>query len=1814
MAESSEDTTEDTRRSVRWVERPSLIRDASDFTGRLSGRIPNDVSKPSRESVRKQDLKDSILESDPALEPIIPAIVADEEESKEEPKLPPQATEIARRARIKAQGRALAEVQGIKMRSSLRARRKEDTPENRKKLLDSLRETARTDPDLLRGGAGWEILNIDAMQRFGIRYSSSFHLADSYAKDMETNLNQVEEAVAKPPPQAPNAVFHVLNADGEKVTQGPGWTGQVGPDTESWRQGTHKATVGTPIALTVGLDITPEEVHKSQGAGISAETADRLGFLQAGRLLRNREKAPTKAEAFRFGRPARAQDVQVYANQASDGSWGLNPHVYRQMFEIYWVDHLLRKRRLGSISDPTLEREKVEEVQAEAEKLAKADVARLLNRNRTKGHVIVDLDPKGTNEAIVKGERGQLNFDLKILRALGLERTAATVAQLRAPLVALAHPTVNLEPSGEVSYGQSILDVQTEHPMHWLLRAGPWSMIGSWLLDPDPEMKWGGLKHIEKIRRGYDFTQDSPEIGKRLAQAAGMEDSKAFQQVAGISATVALALVEPDLISLATGGTAKLGAAAVKSSRARALQLAMEDHAQLLRRLAENPEDPKLLRRALDYSQLSNATKADIKMRLAGEGVEIEKIDKRSLEREKVRLNKEASEKAVKSQKALDALGAAWQKRQETLTKLAKEQGEAAARTQLELDTVAQRLLQADHSEKLAKVKLDALVEELGVSNTQLKRALSGKDVTRAGKPLKILESVASRTIVEDYINAQRLRGALEKDYIKVLKTHGHDAQKTYLRLQRAMSRKPPKKLGKAAKGVAETALRQAESEGLFWGATKEMLDANQPISDPKGLVTRIVKDVANDQAEALELYLEEMKRAPGRTVRTELDSLEFRNSMIGQLYMGGEKHTGNSILQALQDAYGSRSTWGPMRDDPLVKYLDNQGDSSVVLMSDNKKFVDKLFEVEKGIRNAQHQSRLDPLRLGAIFERGLFDPDAHGSSYSWGVKLLTWLESVKKTWSPSEEMFGQMAKNIQVVARRAVDRSRAIFSEIDQLITEERGLDDVLGYLTSNRKYTLPNGAAAGMNLDSDTHFMKWILLVRSRLEEGDADPHLKLVVRAGFAPGDRATEEQRKRAWGAITDLVKKPLVRGQELQRLNEIVSATLKAWEGEERQRALRDVITAVAEGSAKYDAIVDVTRSAGNLTGRDARAINFLLQGGVEEVHLTGNAKDISMDDAYRAVMKLGMSIRSDKLRTALTDWVRGDKAMHKWAEAFPGIGVSPRPIVKFLERKAEKITKELEAYHAKPGMVSILSRALGMYLSLWRRSVVYGLALPRYAYFTATYFGDTNQVISGRGYRSAGRLMTSVLPAYLGKRGRAFQDVMSDRARRNPGGLMNLIVNPALSDVIRGGDEVWVTGDGLRTSKQILKEAKEDTVNDVILGTELMEATARKAAGKELVPEKWLTAWSKIWTDAMEDLQFRHRLSIYLEDRIDNGLSRVKARDNMVEVAYDWAHGATEFEMQTIAKVSAFYMFWRNAYGQMGSAILESLTMPLEEYAKRALTGRTKLARMRQQGVLMMALPEWYWWDDRNEILEDAAMLEAWRKRQTPWWLVARPFLTNTKLSPEVQKWYLENRGIHVTHESSVLPMLTGLDTLYLFSLMAQTSMAAVTSNVELSPEMHEEMVEELTDKLAPVFKEFVQYGLDGMAGRDVGVRSKGVPLRGGEEAMLEALGLLDWVSTPSPEGRRYHDWEMAELTALLFRTTFIVGTEIPQWWQATYNPKWEQSAKAGAMEMLRGLSGLGKPYAYDADQSHNYRVRQLDADLKETLKERQRMSKAKYK
>jgi hypothetical protein len=145
-----------------------------------------------------------------------------------------------------------------------------------------------------------------------------------------------------------------------------------------------------------------------------------------------------------------------------------------------------------------------------------------------------------------------------------------------------------------------------------------------------------------------------------------------------------------------------------------------------------------------------------------------------------------------------------------------------------------------------------------------------------------------------------------------------------------------------------------------------------------------------------------------------------------------------------------------------------------------------------------------------------------------------------------------------------------------------------------------------------------------------------------------------------------------------------------------------------------------------------------------------------------------------------------------------------------------------------------------------------------------------------------------------------------------------------------------------------MNEALEDGIDDSIRhadwGTELREAVDRDIA----LVEKGIRATNsavKTLQDAKDEYfdimdvtmrasQRRQRLQFYAHLRFNKGMTRDEAADMMSRALYDYQTSVGKFETEWVARISAFYVFSKNAIVQNFNALFHG-SDDLMDYAKR---------------------------------------------------------------------------------------------------------------------------------------------------------------------------------------------------------------------------------------------------------------------------------------
>tara|TARA_R100001509_G_scaffold69013_1_gene38292 strand:- start:1653 stop:7790 length:6138 start_codon:yes stop_codon:yes gene_type:complete len=589
----------------------------------------------------------------------------------------------------------------------------------------------------------------------------------------------------------------------------------------------------------------------------------------------------------------------------------------------------------------------------------------------------------------------------------------------------------------------------------------------------------------------------------------------------------------------------------------------------------------------------------------------------------------------------------------------------------------------------------------------------------------------------------------------------------------------------------------------------------------------------------------------------------------------------------------------------------------------------------------------------------------------------------------------------------------------------------------------------------------------------------------------------------------------------------------------------------------------------------------------------------------------------------------------------------PQALIRRIEEEAGKISKQLAATSAPDSMVRKALSATGTYLRAWRTNILFGSVMPRATYFTNQFSGDLSQLHTFEGTISIrrvqlgkhkGKLYTSgAAPlmfqnafTYTPYWGNWIQDYLITRTKdATRAGRRNVLttplqafLNPYITELMRMSDELMETKEGFRSGAQFMEEALEDGVLDTLMTDDLyrMLDDARKlnegTVGARI--DQVLTGvdnFSSNWTNMVTTTQARQRLALYAEYRLMRGESRTAAKAAVLDALYDWRHGVTDWEMATIGQVIAFYPFFRLGAKQFQRAALEGLTNPSLDMAKRALVGRTKLARMRNQGRLVYSVANYVFNDDVDQAMNEAEMQHEIYRRMRPWWIGSRPAPSNN-LMPKNDQVEFRKAGRKETYYTTVFPMWTALDMadlhLKFFNGIAGAMLYYGNSGqVRPSYDAAKTINKTLADFSHPIFKAATSSALEFGFDVETGYRSpKGTRLRLGEVGAYKAYSKVPFLGSMinmRPDEKGYY---VSNRTADVIRGIPVLGTDIPNFWRdfgptsmGGGNPKWASQSTAAMAFYLRNWTSIGRQIPFDPKEALFRDRQQRVADFKKEAK-----------
>lgn len=645
---------------------------------------------------------------------------------------------------------------------------------------------------------------------------------------------------------------------------------------------------------------------------------------------------------------------------------------------------------------------------------------------------------------------------------------------------------------------------------------------------------------------------------------------------------------------------------------------------------------------------------------------------------------------------------------------------------------------------------------------------------------------------------------------------------------------------------------------------------------------------------------------------------------------------------------------------------------------------------------------------------------------------------------------------------------------------------------------------------------------------------------------------------------------------------------------------------------------------GKITASEAADVNRILAGSYDEIG--------DLSQGLEALNKLGIPFTQQEIRVAkgltgdLNDLGVRSKELIEIGTREGGSSFVPRAAIEEVEKRAARISKDLRAQALAPRQLDTTKWMLSQYLNLWRGSAVTGLIVPNPRYWTNNIMGDFSQLWIGEGLGFAARRSFINFPTNIPLFGRGMQLkslYMAEKIGGKSGrvdalpGIIETFFNPHLGALFAGKSGEFVTKNGdVVTYDQLRKMALEDGISETFIREELMEMYSRSVKGAKSWEKAFDSVgdWNRVIADHANLVQERQRVGMYA-DLILRGVPRKEAALRTKRALYDWSHGIAEWEARTVARLVPFWRFWRLSLAQCADALIEPMVRPSREITRKALTGRTKAARLRQQLLIWPSMPDFIDPRDDRAGLSTQAKMDLLARELYPDWQDTRAKLGVVPIDPTRRKYWAEMYGKEYTHESILLPTTTATDSMdMLFGLMVGLG-SVVGSVIEKVPgakhilpdfqlvgDWEAKFWEPVLSSTNPFIETPIRAALD-WAGADLDYTVTGAwkQLSPTDEEVFRF--------TPYFKSKMQYDkdtgrWKVPTIVYMKYRMMPVVPTQISGWMGAIKNPEWDNGFFAGTTMMLRKLTRFGDVRPFNANDTLKSRIRDIEEEFKEVEQE----------
>ena len=450
----------------------------------------------------------------------------------------------------------------------------------------------------------------------------------------------------------------------------------------------------------------------------------------------------------------------------------------------------------------------------------------------------------------------------------------------------------------------------------------------------------------------------------------------------------------------------------------------------------------------------------------------------------------------------------------------------------------------------------------------------------------------------------------------------------------------------------------------------------------------------------------------------------------------------------------------------------------------------------------------------------------------------------------------------------------------------------------------------------------------------------------------------------------------------------------------------------------------------------------------------------------------------------------------------------------------------------------------------WRTAVMFGpLGLKAPAQFVTQALGDIEFIAREQGYSKAFQIGLMSIPSWVPGAGttisKGIQEAAAEASKpfgKKAPSILNSFVNDVLSDVSTGVNEmrVYTTSKGNKVNvnpAQLRREMVKAGVFDGGLTGEDSNRVLYEAAKRvwdDGVKDHFdfgrnepnaLARWFEVIRDTMDTATSRTKMLVWMDLRYNQGMSIADAKRQMGRTVFNYDNSLSKLEAMSIAKLSAFYVYKKNAAAANLQAFVAPSNKGLAARARQLFwPSRYKRVKAYSQFTQQYGIDVRR--DPAEEIEDPEEGIETIRTtaqidRRTefvslPEYALDRFIGSNGPLPPAAQL-IARNHGQDWTTfsigGSSAIESLVGLNFLGdLYTLMSGVGASFFMPDVGVNySTVKRNLADNFADQFFPAGKTIAEPAIRRFIGTpQFQVSSDGVKVNAREGAMLEFMGMYD--------------------------------------------------------------------------------------------------------